>query len=134
LGVQFNTEDEMLRLPQNKITLLCTGADKMLRDSAVSPRFLRAYNGQLTFAMHYVPFGRANTRPLQWLLKTLWDWKEETLDVLYPFPCHFSLPLRLLHEGWRGLAIALLWLLCVENKVASICGFSVSLQVTIINA
>jgi hypothetical protein len=46
----------------------------------VTPRRLRSLIGLMTFAMHYIPYGRANTRPFQWVLKSIWDWDEAKLD------------------------------------------------------
>jgi hypothetical protein len=41
--------------------------------------------------MHYIPFGKANTRPFQWLLKRIWDWDDDTLDDQHPIPAILGL-------------------------------------------
>jgi hypothetical protein len=80
LGVQFDTRLGILSNTLEKAKEVAELARELLRKRVTTPRTIRKLVGKLTFVMHYVQFGKSNTRPIQWLLKELWDRTEETLD------------------------------------------------------
>jgi hypothetical protein len=86
LGVCFNTVSMTMTLPTDKVEALRSLILPISEGSMVTPRLVRSLIGHLSFAMHYVPFGKTNTRPFQWLLKTIWNWADGTLDVPYRIP------------------------------------------------
>jgi ribonuclease HI len=98
LGVAFDTLTMTMALPAQKIAQLQSALTAVFASASTTPRALRSLIGLLSFAMHYVPFGKANTRPFQWLLKRIWDWSEAALDV--PVSVPFVLGLRAARSRW----------------------------------
>jgi hypothetical protein len=102
LGVNFNTKMGILSNTAEKAEEVAKLASLLEESGTTTPKFLRSLIGKLTFVMHYVKFGKANTRPLQWLLKRIWDKRDVSLNIKRKVVLNTSLRQAL--SNWRNEA------------------------------
>jgi hypothetical protein len=85
LGVRFDSVKGTLANTTERAEEIAGLLGPIGRSLSTTPRMLRKVIGKITFFMHYTPFGKANARPLQWLLKDHWNREEATLDSSFYF-------------------------------------------------
>ena len=95
IGMRFQTQCNILRLPDSRITSLLNLVHIFLRCKRVRARQLLSLLGVLSSASDMIPLGRLHLRPLQMLTLHYWRPHSDLLSAMVPLP-----PLFHQHLTW----------------------------------
>jgi hypothetical protein len=84
LGMACNTEKNFVQPTAKRITGIATAVQNILTEKRTSPRLLLSLIGRMISVGQLLPLAKLERRPLQYLLKELWDGDIESLDGYLP--------------------------------------------------
>jgi hypothetical protein len=81
LGMTCNTEQNTVRPTEKRITGIALAVQEIRTQQVTSPRLLLSLIGRMISVGEILPYAKLERRPLQYLLRELWDGDIESLDI-----------------------------------------------------